>query len=260
MRNSGGNGTSGAIESMSRFFVEQSAVKAGTIEITDKEDIKHICKVLRLGVGDKLEVSDSKEFEYETEILAADLHGVIVRILDKQRFAGEPETKVTLYQGIPKHGKMETIIQKSVELGVHAIVPVFTERTVVTEKQGFEKKIDRWNKVSTEAVKQCRRGIIPEIRKNVTFSEMLGGLKEYDLILFPYEDERERTMKDVLRNLSEPKENIAVVIGPEGGFSGEEAEAVVASGGESLSLGKTILRTETAGPAAIAMIMYELEM
>lgn len=244
---------------MNRFFVEQSAVKAKNIEITDKEDIKHICKVLRLGIGDKLEISDTNEFEYMTEILDVSPAMVTVRILDKQKFAREPQIKVTLYQGVPKRGKMETIIQKSVELGVYAIVPVFTERTVVTEKHGFEKKLDRWNRISAEAVKQCKRGIVPKVRKSMSFNEMLDDLAQYDLILFPYEDESEISIKDVLRNLKERRENIAVIIGPEGGFAEEEARAIVAAGGKSVSLGKTILRTETAGPATLAMIMYELE-
>ncbi|NLT47588.1 MAG: 16S rRNA (uracil(1498)-N(3))-methyltransferase [Clostridiales bacterium] len=245
---------------MSRFFVNQGSVKADHIEITDKEDIKHICKVLRLCVGDKLEVSDASEFEYETEILSADHEMVTVRILDKQRFSREPEIKVTLFQGVPKHGKMETIIQKAVELGVYSIVPVFTKRTVVTEKQGFEKKLDRWNKISAEAVKQCKRGIVPEIERSVSFSQMLDRLAEYDLVLFPYENENESTIKDALRGLAEPVRHIALIIGPEGGFSDEEANEVTALKGRSVSLGKTILRTETAGPAALAMIMYELEM
>ncbi len=245
---------------MSRFFVSREAVKADYIEITDKEDIKHICRVLRLGAGDKLEVSDSGEFEYETEILSAGPEMVTVKVLDKQRFAREPEIRVTLFQGVPKHGKMESIIQKSVELGVYSIVPVFTKSTVVADKQGFEKKLDRWNKISAEAVKQCKRGIIPEIEMNVSFSQMLDRLEGYDLVLFPYENEDEVTIKDVLRNLTEPIKDVALIIGPEGGFSDEEADKVTALKGRSVSLGKTILRTETAGPAALAMIMYELEM
>ncbi len=245
---------------MNRFFVDRNAIIAGNIRITDQEDIKHISKVLRLSPGDKLEISDSYEFEYETEILTLDPKRVTVRILDKQKFAREPKIRVTLYQGVPKQGKMETIIQKSVELGVHAIVPLFTDRTVVAEKQGFEKKLERWNKVSAEAVKQCKRGIVPEIKKNTSFSQIKESLKEQDLILFLYEDEKETTIKDVLRNLTESKKNIAIIIGPEGGFSKEEAHAVQALGGKSVSLGRTILRTETAGPAALAMIMYELEL
>lgn len=243
--------------------MDRDAIQGGNIEITHKEDIKHISRVLRLGPGDRLEISDSSEFEYEAEILDIVSSAITLKILDKQKFAREPGTKVTLYQGIPKQGKMEIIIQKCVELGVHAIVPVFTARTVVSEKLGFEKKSDRWNRVSAEAVKQCKRGIIPEIRKNLRFSEMIADFKEggkYDLIIFPYEEEKERSIKDVLRGFSGVRKNIAFIIGPEGGFSEDEARAVIDAGGVSVSLGKTILRTETAGPSALAMIMYELEL
>jgi 16S rRNA (uracil1498-N3)-methyltransferase len=100
---------------------------------------------------------------------------------------------------------------------------------------------------------------VPEVKKSLNFNEMLDDLAQYDLVLFPYEDENDASIKDVLRNLKDKKENIAVIIGPEGGFSQEEAQAVVDAGGKSVSLGKTILRTETAGPATLAMIMYELE-
>ena len=167
---------------------------------------------------------------------------------------------MTLFQGIPKAGKMEGIIQKSVELGVHAIVPVFMERTVVVDKGNFGKKQDRWQKISDEAVKQCKRGIIPEVGSAVKFSGMLDALPNYDLILFPYENEENRTIKDCLRQITCLPETVAIIIGPEGGFSDKEARMLDEAGAERVSLGKTILRTETAGPAALAMTMYELEL
>lgn len=245
---------------MSRFFVDKKAVGDSTIEISDKDDIKHICKVLRLGVGDRIEISDSSEFEYETEIQSSDSSMIKVKILDKQRFAREPVLKVTLFQGIPKQGKMEGIIQKAVELGVNAIHPIFTERAVVTDKQNFSNKHERWKRISKEAVKQCKRGIVPEIGKILSFEEMVGKLCSYDLVLFPYEDEDERTIKDILRNVTEKPKTLAIIIGPEGGFAQKEATAVIEQGGKSVTLGKTILRTETAGPATLAMVMYELEL
>ena len=168
---------------------------------------------------------------------------------------------------------METIIQKCVELGVYEIVPVFMDRTVVVDRGNFGKKIQRWNRVSAEAVKQCRRGIVPEVAQPVKTEDMLcdstgSGIpdmfKEFDLVLFPYENEKGTTIKEVLRAAGSAADSsprrVAVVIGPEGGFSDEEADAIVAAGGQSVSLGKTILRTETAGMTALAMIMYELEM
>ncbi len=249
---------------MRRFFVPPENVGEETIVIDDRDDIRHMKKVLRLSEGDEVDISDSTEWEYRTEIISLEDDRVEARILDKQRFTSEPKVKVTLFQGIPKQGKMETIVQKSVELGVSAVVPVFMARTVVTDKGNFGKKVQRWQKVADEAVKQCKRGVIPQVSRPVKLQEMTEMLADFDLVLFPYEDEKGVTMKDVLRNgvgtAGEEPETIAVIIGPEGGFSHQEAEAIVSSGGISLSLGKTVLRTETAGIAAIAMIMYEKEL
>jgi 16S rRNA (uracil1498-N3)-methyltransferase len=155
---------------------------------------------------------------------------------------------------------METIIQKSVELGAFAVVPVFTARSVVIDDGNFHKKIQRWQKISNEAVKQCRRGIIPRVREAMTFQEMLDSLPPFDLALFPYENETERTIKEALRSVPKKPGTAALIIGPEGGFSDGEARALVRAGAVSVSLGKTVLRTETAGMAAIAMTMYELEL
>jgi len=155
---------------------------------------------------------------------------------------------------------MELIIQKAVELGAFQIVPVFTDRSVVTDNGKMGKKIERWQKIADEAVKQCKRGIIPRISEELKFKEMVGKLKNFDLVLFPYENEENRSIKDSLRFLAEKPRNVAIIIGPEGGFSDQEATALKAVGADCVTLGKTVLRTETAGLAAIAMIMYELEL
>lgn len=245
---------------MSRFFVPLENIGESEVVITDKNDIKHIAKVLRLGEGDKIEVSDGSEWEYQEVIESVEQDEVTARIVDKQKFAKEPETLVTLYQGVPKGSKMDFIVQKCVELGVYSIVPVFMSRTVVVEKGNFNKKIDRWQKISDEAVKQCGRGIIPEVAPQVDFQGMLEELSDYDLILFPYENEENYSIKDCLRNLQETPKTVAIVIGPEGGFSDIEADKLVEIDAEKVTLGKTVLRTETAGLAALAMTMYELEL
>lgn len=245
---------------MSRFFVDPSDVTERYIYLSDRGDLHHMKKVLRLSIGDELDVSDGTAWEYHVRIEDLDEDEAKLQILDKQKFAREPRLQVTLFQGIPKAGKMEGIIQKSVELGVHSIVPVFMERTVVVDKGNFGKKQDRWQKISDEAVKQCKRGIIPEVGSAVKFSGMLDVLPNYDLILFPYENEENRTIKDCLRQITRLPETVAIIIGPEGGFSEKEARLLDEAGAERVSLGKTILRTETAGPAALAMTMYELEL
>ena len=258
---------------MSRFFTEPENIGANTITIDNTDDLHHMMKVLRLKEGDEVDVSDGVQWEYRARIESLSREEAELLILDKQAFASEPAVEVTLFQGIPKQGKMETIIQKCVELGVHKIVPVFMDRTVVVDRGNFGKKIQRWNRVSAEAVKQCRRGIVPEVAEPLKTEDLLSDgtgsgtpdlFGEFDLVLFPYENEKGTTIKEVLRAAvsaadSRPKQ-VAVIIGPEGGFSDEEADAIVAAGGKSVSLGKTILRTETAGMTALAMIMYELEM
>ena len=248
---------------MSRFFVKPEAVEDRYIYLTDKQDLHHMKKVLRMSEGDEMDISDGSAWEYHVEIESLDDKEAVLLILDKQKFAREPELLVTLYQGIPKASKMEEIIQRCVELGVNSIVPVFMERTVVVDKGNFGKKLDRWQKISDEAVKQCKRGIIPDVQDTVKFKEALPMLQEHDLILFPYENEDNRTIKDCLREVvasgNKPK-TVAIIIGPEGGFADKEAVALDEIGANRVSLGKTILRTETAGPAALAMTMYELEL
>ena len=262
---------------MSRFFVAPENVGAEYITIENREDLHHMNKVLRLKAGDEIDVSDGDMWEYHGRIESLEPEYCQVKILDKQKFSAEPETKITLFQGIPKQGKMELIVQKAVELGASGIVPVFMDRTVVTDKGNFGKKIQRWQKVSNEAVKQCKRGIIPQIEDAIKMPEVIRRFAGFDLVLFPYENEDGTTIKEVLRplaggsyadastedgNAGKPArpEKIAIIIGPEGGFSEKEAQQIVEAGGKSVSLGKTTLRTETAGLAAIAMTLYELEL
>ena len=253
---------------MSRFFVNPSDIDGRHIYITDKSDLHHIKKVLRLRKGDEVDISDGESWEYRAVIEETNEFEAVLSILDKQKFGREPEVRITLYQGIPKGSKMEDIIRKSVELGVFRIVPVFMERTVAVDKGNSSKKLERWQKISDEAVKQCRRGIIPKVEAPLSFSEMVDEIGEYQLVVFPYENEEEKTIKPFLReNIEKIKEksdeslkNTAIIIGPEGGFSDKEASMLADCGIYGVSLGKTILRTETAGPAAIAMTMYELEL
>lgn len=279
---------------MSRFFVPPENVGEKTIRIESREDLHHMMKVLRLSAGDEIDISDSSAWEYRAELVHLDAQCAEARILDKQSFTAEPGVKVTLFQGIPKQGKMEIIVQKCVELGAAQIVPVFMARTVVVDKGNFGKKIQRWQKVSCEAAKQCKRGIIPEVAAPMQIADAIKAFAGFDLVLFPYENETGMTIKDVLRRELAYIEaqagrsragrvaaegdagqaategdagqaaglpvRIAVIIGPEGGFSEEEAKAIVEAGGRSVSLGRTTLRTETAGLAALAMIVYELEL
>lgn len=246
---------------MSRFFVEEKNIRQDSILIEDREDVKHLTKVLRHKAGDVIEISDGKRFEYEMEIETLSNECVQGKILTKREFEREPQIKVTLYQALPKQGKMEVIVQKSVELGVYEILPMVTERTVVLDKGNFARKTQRWQKVADEAVKQCRRGIIPQVLEPVTLDAVLSLMGKNDLNLFFYEEETVQTLKSILRNCQAEKvKRIGVFIGPEGGFSPAEAEKIVAAGAVSVSMGKTILRVETASVASVAMVTYEMEL
>ncbi|MDD4494419.1 MAG: RsmE family RNA methyltransferase, partial [Eubacteriales bacterium] len=168
-------------------------------------------------------------------------------------------TKVILFQAIPKSKKMDTIIQKNVELGIHSIIPVSTARTVVKIDSGDSgrKKSERWQRISLEAAKQCKRGIVPVIETPVAFVEALKKYKEcYDIGIIPCLREKNTGLKDVLR--SSTFGSIAVFIGPEGGFTDEEVDLAVEEGIIPVTLGTRVLRTETAGFAVLSAIMYEL--
>ena len=267
---------------MSKFFVDPSAVSGAHIYLENRDDLHHLRKVLRARPGMELDISDGDCWEYKTCLEELTEDCATLKILDKQKFATEPATRVTLYQGVPKASKMETVIQKTVEMGVDTIVPVFMERTVVVEKGNFGKKLERWNKIAAEAVKQCKRGLIPRVTESYDVDKMLAELPNYDLIICPYENEDGLTIKDFLRTATQSSVapppaavqpglestgrtgpqalRVALIIGPEGGFSEGEIEKLKAAGAATVTLGKTILRTETAGLAALAMIIYELEL
>lgn len=247
---------------MHRFFVDGAGIGAATIEITNPEDVGHIGRVLRLRTGDRVLLCDGNGWEYTCVLEEIGSRSVTARIEDKQKNGTEPAVRVTLYQGVPKGGKLDTVVQKCVELGVCEIVPVFMERSVIADKGRFEKKADRLRTIAESAAKQCGRGIIPAVEGAISFAQMQERLAQTPLILFPYENEDGLTMKGALREegASEAGE-IAVVIGPEGGFSDGEAAALKAIPQcRCVSLGKRILRTETAGMAALAMLLYELEL
>jgi len=245
---------------MNRFFVSPNQIEDQVIRIVRKEDLHHIKNVLRLRAGEPIEVSDGVQWEYEGIIGQHEPEGLKIEIVKRQTFAREPKAHITLFQGIPKQGKMDFIIQKAVELGVSEVVPVFMARTVVTDKGNFGKKLVRYEMIAEEAAAQSGRGIVPYIRQAITFDKVPEVLDPDSTVLFLYENEKNTTIKDVLRGLQAPPKRIALIVGPEGGFDGKEAELLKEKGIYGVTLGKTILRTETAGLAALAMCMYELEL
>ena len=238
---------------MPKFFSQQ--IDGDTVTL-DKDDSKHIKTVLRAEKGDKITVCDCMGTDYRCEVISLD-ENVKAKILEKIHCESEPKTKITLFQGLPKSDKMEFIIQKCVEIGVCRIVPVRNERSIAKIDNKETKKTERWQKISLSAAKQSGRGIIPNIGMPLSFKEAVAAAKEMDLAVIPYENEQDTGLKAVLKNFS--GNSVAVFIGPEGGFSESEISFAVEKGVVPVTLGKRILRTETAGPVAAAIILYELE-
>lgn len=248
---------------MRRFFTEPDNIDLNNSTLTIIDDAVHISKVLRMECGDKIIVFDGTGYEYEAELINIEKEKSTANILERSLSELEPEIKVTLFQGIPKSDKLEIIVQKAVELGVHDIVPVKTTRSVakIADDKKGQQKIERLNKISKEAAKQCGRGLVPKVSMPVTFNVMAENLKNFDLSIMFYEElghDGRKNLKDILR-ANKDAVSIAVLIGPEGGFSPSEAENIQNIDGKTFcaGLGKRILRTETAGSTALSVIMYE---
>lgn len=243
---------------MPKFFTARENITDTDITI-DNEDVAHITRVLRLSEGDEITVCDGQGYDYTAKIDFIEPKKIVCKIIERQKCDTEPNIEVTLFQGIPKAAKMDYIIQKTTELGITRIVPVMLDRCVVKleNKKAETKKCERWQKISNEAAKQSGRGVVPTINMPVSIDEALTMAKENDLCFVPYECEERTSLKKVLMSESDIK-SIGFIIGPEGGFSMSEIEKIRTSGVETITLGKRILRTETAGEAVLAMIMYDL--
>ncbi|MDO4493007.1 MAG: RsmE family RNA methyltransferase [Clostridia bacterium] len=238
---------------MNRFFTED--ITGDTARITG-EDVKHIRKVLRLKQGDLVSVCDGRGTDWLGTIASVSESEVTLTLSDEHPAPTESPIRVTLFQGIPKTGKTENIVQKCTELGVAAVVPVTFARCVAVPKGDYEKKLVRYRRVAFEAAKQSRRGRIPKVLPPVSPDNI--PVNDFDTVLVAYEDEHGVTLKNALRS-GNPGTRIALVIGPEGGLEESEVGMLKAKGAVPVSLGARILRTETAGPAMLASVLYELE-
>lgn len=242
---------------MNRFFVEKENITDSSAVLYG-EDVKHISSVLRLRTGDEVMLCDGIGMDYHARITAISKAEVHFDILSSSTALTEPQCSLTLFQGLPKAGKLETIIQKCVELGISEVVPVAMERSVVRlSKKDFGKKLERYQRVAMEASKQSRRGVIPRVGRLIEPKEIDPAA--FDALLLAYELEGEHSIKNVLDALDGNIKRVGVIIGPEGGISDEEAKFFASLGAQSFSLGHRILRTETAGPAITAIIMYHME-
>ena len=248
---------------MSKFFVKEEQISNNRIKIIG-EDVNHISNVLRMKKNDELQICNQATGEnYLSKIISISKTVVECEIEGKIDKTTESNVDITLFQGIPKFEKMELIIQKNTEVGIKNIVPVMMERTVVKlDDKLANKKLERWQKIAEIAAKQSMRDIIPSI-ENIIKTKDIDATR-FDAFLVAYENENHNMLKSELLKLREDKEknkkyNIAVLIGPEGGISEKEIEMLQAQKAKFISLGKRILRTETAGLVMVGNIMYELE-
>lgn len=248
---------------MPKFFVGKNQINNNEIRVLGK-DVNHIKNVLRKKCGDKLTICDSEtEKDYVCEITEIKEDFINCNILEKLENSVESEVKITIFQGLPKADKMELIIQKAVELGVYDIVPVNMRRCVVKlNPKDEEKKIQRWQKISEVAAKQCGRNRIPIINEVTSIKNVCNSIEKYDILIVAYENEKDNTLKQCIKDLKQlNKKNlkICVLIGPEGGIDENEVEELKASGARIITLGKRILRTETVALNVLSIIMYEFD-
>ena len=244
---------------MKRFFAKPEQIDEREIHITGG-DVNHIRQVLRMKEGEELWVSDGEKKEYHCRIKDFQEDEILLEILYAQESDYELPSRIYLFQGLPKGDKMELIIQKAVELGVYEVIPVATSRCVVKlDKKKAAKKQERWQEIARNAAKQSRRLLVPQIHPVCSLREALDYSKSLDVKLIPYELAKGmRQTKETLAGIKRGQ-SIGVFIGPEGGFAPEEVEQAMAAGSEPITLGKRILRTETAGMTVLSVLMFQLE-
>lgn len=244
---------------MQHFFVTPGQVKGERIYINGT-DVNHISHVLRMKPGEELIVSDGNNHKYRCTLCHVTKEEAVVQIEEEEQIDRELPSRIYLFQGLPKSDKMEWIIQKAVELGVYEVIPVAAKRSVVRlDEKKAEKKIARWQEIARSAAKQAGREIIPAVTKVMDYREALSYAGNLDVRLIPYElaQGMDRT-KEVIHSICRGQ-SIGIFIGPEGGFEKEEVALACHVGAKEITLGKRILRTETAGITILSILMYHLE-
>jgi len=247
-------------QAMNRFFISKSDIRGDEVALTGRQ-AHQIRNVLRITPGERIIVLDNTGFEYEVVLTDVSKNKVLGRVESRCAGAGEPQIRLTLYQSLLAREKLELVLQKCTEVGVSQFIPIITQRSIVRRVEAATpKKLDRWRAILTEAAEQSHRARIPYLTAPVHFEEALSQLDAFDrcLIASPYEQQStlhealSRTNRKLLRN-------IALLIGPEGGFTEQEVGLAVEAGAKPVGLGPRILRTETAAIVAAALILHELE-
>jgi 16S rRNA (uracil1498-N3)-methyltransferase len=245
---------------MPRFFVEPEAICKGHATVTGG-DAYHIARSLRMAVGDEITLADGSGKEYICRLTKIRDEECCAEILTEQASTCESPAEITLYMAYPKSDKLELIIQKCTELGVSQVIPVETSRSVVhLDGNKAGKKLERWQKIAQEASQQSKRVQVPTVGPYYNWKQMLKALEQAEgLTIVFWEDEQTQSLKALLRSQMAKPQRINLIVGPEGGLSEDEVAQLRDLGAVSASLGKRILRTETAGMAGISMIMYEFD-
>ena len=245
---------------MPKFFVKNNQIENNIVKILG-EDVKHISNVLRMKLDDEIQVCDTDTSNnYIVKLKDFSKDEIIGEIKEKILSEAESNINITIFQGIPKSDKMELIIQKAVELGAYSVVPVAMKRSVVKlDAKKAKAKVERWNGIALSAAKQSKRSIQPEVTEVMTFKQALEYAGKLDKLLLPYEcaEGMEKTRK-VIEEIGHG-ESVGIFIGPEGGFDRSELDEAVNAGCEIITLGKRILRTETAGMMLLSVLMYNME-
>lgn len=245
---------------MYQFFVEPSQIQDKRIVITGN-DVNHIKNVLRMKIGEEIAVSngvDGKEYRCGIEELGEDQIVCTLRFIKEDGV--ELASQIYLFQGLPKADKMELIIQKAVELGVHEVIPMATKRCVVKlDEKKAASKVNRWQGIAEAAAKQSKRGVIPRVHAVMSMKEAVAYAGEMEVKLIPYELAEDMAHTKQLIEQVNSGQRVAIFIGPEGGFEEAEVQMALEAGIEPITLGRRILRTETAGFTVLSWLMYHLE-
>jgi len=244
---------------MQHFFVAPDMVNDTEIYIVG-QDVNHMKNVLRMKIGEQVEISDGNNLKYLCEVSAYESDKVVLKIIERKEADTELTSRLYLFQGLPKNDKMELIVQKAVELGACEIIPVSMKRCVVKlDAKKAAKKVERWNSISESAAKQAGRSIIPEVTEVMSYEQALRKAEKLDIVLVPYElEEGMKETKQIIENIQEGQ-SVGIFIGPEGGFERDEIDRAIESGAYPVTLGRRILRTETAGLAILSVLMFHLE-
>lgn len=242
---------------MQRFFVTESGFEGDLVRLS-AEQAHQVCHVLRLKAGDTIVALDGAGREFEATLTTVTGREAVGRIVARREATGEPAVQIALFQGLLAREKFEWVLQKGTEVGVSRFVPIQTERTLLRARQIDPKKLDRWQRIVTEAAEQSHRGRVPQIEPAVTFAQALARLGEFDRALIAATTGQARTLSEALGASDQPVASVVILIGPEGGFSDEETAQACKSGAIPVSLGQRILRTETAAIIAPALVLFAL--